>query len=258
MKRTVFLAFVCAAWGGMLFAQPPPGARSESQLEAYSEYYRDSADNEAALFSGKVQQPVARRTESLYLRQRGVVVRDAWGNAAYPEPVLPLESYSEGTLLYDGILYKGVQLRLDLHRDELVVLAPSRINGIILESERVGYADLRGYRNIHIRPGNPKYNLPGGYYQILYSGGIEVLKKETFQYHTSENAFVNRVVRYYIEKEGVYHRVDARKGPVLRLLKEHRVELKRFIRQAGIVFRNDPEKAVETVAAEYDALHRRK
>lgn len=255
MKRYFFFAFLFSALAGSLFAQENRGAEIETLLKQYSVYYLDSVSNQASVFSGKVQQPVQRRTESLYLRERGIKVTDSWGQESYPVPLPPLESYSAGTLLYDGTFYENVQMRLDLYRDELVLLTPNRISGIILEPERTGYADLRGYRNIYIRPGDAKYRLPAGYYQIVYSGRREVLKKETFQYNLSDNTFVNRSISYYIEKDGIYHRVKGRKGPVLRVLREHRREIDRSLKQAGISFKEDPENAIRWTMTRYDELN---
>lgn len=253
-KIILFIGFLCLLpWIPVRALAQSLENVSEQRIAEYAGYYQDSVSMRATLFTGQIQELVAPHQESLYLRERGFRQLDSWGNETYPEVIPTLESYSAGTLVYDGIRYTDVLMRLDLLRDELVVLSPPGVNGIILEPNRVEYAEFHGYRVFYIPPGSSV--LPSGYYAETYSEGIRVWKKESYEYHLSERSFINRSVKYYIEKEGEVFRVKNRKGSVLRVLANHRRELDQYIRQYNINFRQNMEASITVLAAEYDRLN---
>jgi len=228
----------------------------ESKIREYSIFFQDSTSSITALFSGKIQPPYNRFTESLYLRHRGFREEDVWGKELFPYPIPPNESYAQGNLLYDGIYYTRVYMRLDLVRDELVVRTANNLYGIILDPEKLQYADFHGYRILYIAANDPRYNLPPGYYQLIHDGENRVMKKETFQYNLSEQKFINRSIKYYIEKEGTFHRVKQTKGSILKVLREHRRELDRMIKGLNLNIRRDMEASIVTIVSEYEQLNR--
>lgn len=250
MRRPGFFfcpAVVCFVFAVQAQAQTQPIAR-------YSEEYMRAAGDNAALFSGRLQTRLPEDFESLYLRERGHIERNINGREIAPRPVPPFASYGVGDLFYDGILYVGVRMRLDLWRDELVVAPPDNASaGVVLDPSRFGYADLRGYRIIHI-PARSSFNLPEGYYLQLHEGRHNVLKKEVFTFSTSEMKFSRLSLTYYVEKDGIYHRVGRRKGSTLRLFGEHRNELNRFIRSGRLDLWNDTEWAIVEIVREYERL----
>ena len=60
-------------------------------------------------------------------------------------PYLKSEKYVSGDLSFEGILYKGVKMRLDLYKNELLLLSPDNRYNIVLPSDRVDYAEFHGY-----------------------------------------------------------------------------------------------------------------
>lgn len=243
-------------YSGKTHAQIGLPSDLESKIREYSTFFQDSTSSITTLFSGKIQQPYNRLTESLYLRHRGFKEEDIWGKETFPQPIPSEESYAQGNLFYDGVYYTNVYMRLDLVRDELVVRIANNMYGIILDSEKFQYADFHGYRIIHIAENNPDYSLPPGYYQLIHNGENRVLKKETFQYNLSEQKFVNRSIRYYIEKDGTFHRVKQTKGSILSVLREHRRDLDRMIKGLHLNIRKDTEASLVMIVTEYEKLNR--
>lgn len=74
-------------------------------------------------------------------------------------PYLKSEKYVPGDLSFEGILYKDVKMRLDLYKNELLLLSPDNRYNIVLPSDRVDYAEFHGYdifyRYPDERSGNP-------------------------------------------------------------------------------------------------------
>jgi hypothetical protein len=230
------------------------GQTRQEEMVRYSEQYTRVAGVHAALFNGRIQEQFARGLESIYLRDRGYVERNEFGDVISPVPVTPDLSYVAGNLVYDGVLYTGVKMRLDLCRDELVVDSGGSFFGVLLDPGRFGYAEMRGYRIIHQPAPGSGFDLPQGYYLQLNEGRYTVLKKERFLYNWLTKKFDQQSLNYYIEKDGRYHKVFRRKSSVLRLLREHRGELNRYIRSASLDVRHDTEQALVEIVREYERL----
>lgn len=219
---------------GRLFAQDV-----ERQLlidNSATEYFRMS-DRQSAVYYGKEQEGHLRAINHPYLK-------DA--------------QYAKSRLSYCQIIYPEAMLRLDLSRDELVILSPDQHN-IILFSENVDFAELHGYTIIHFRrdslPGCP----PTGYYLLLHSGKYKVLEKQTATLmqkdvfsSTSEQHYV-LTINYYLNKDGTYYTIRNKRG-LLKLFHPYKKELKRFISSHGWRFRQDAEQLISLTVNEYEKL----
>lgn len=176
-------------------------------------------------------------------------------------PYLVSDTYETGELSFEGILYQNVKMRLDLNREELTILSPDNRLNIILPSDRVDYANLRGYHIFYHYTDNTKGCPPNGYYLKLHDSGLKVLERQTsvlFQTIKDgeiESSFAN-TVRYYVLKEGVYYNVKS-KGSVLKVLKDRKAELGRFIRREKLDFKRGTEKAIVEVVREYERLNKK-
>jgi hypothetical protein len=246
----------CAVIGLALAVQTQVhGQARMTEVARYAEAYTLAAEEHAALFNGRIQEQLASGHESIYLRDRGYVERNEFGDVIPPVPVSPQLSFAAGNLVYDGVLYVGVLMRLDLCRDDLAVGLPNgSFFGVLLDPGRFGYADTRGYRIIHMPAPVSDSDLPRGYYLQLHTGRHDVLKKEMFQLDPLRRTFEHQLLRYYIEKDGRYQRVAARKGAVLRVLREHRNELNRYIRSERLDLRHDTERALVEIVRQYERL----
>ena len=254
--------FVALLWCGPARAQgqvPPTPQPLPQNIARFAADYVDGASGNATLFYGRNQSVMRGNIESMYLRDRDSETLDESGFRVLPKPVPIGESYAVGDIFYDGVLYPGVAMRLDLHRDQLAVTGPGGISmaGAVVDPDRFGWADLRGYHIIHLPPPAADGDLPGGYYLQLSDGRHRVLMKERFELDSGERNFTIRTVRYYVEKDGMFHRVKISKGSVLRLLRDRRAELNRFVRSRGLMVRRDMERALVEIVGEYERLNYR-
>ena len=84
-----------------------------------------------------------------------------------------------------------------------------------------------------------------GFYELLYDGGIKVLSKfekkfmETASGLDLQREFEERT-RWYVSIQGKYFMIKNKKS-VYSLFREHRAELKKFIREANLSFKNTME-----------------
>ena len=174
-------------------------------------------------------------------------------------PYLKSEKYGPGDLSFEGILYKGVKMRLDLYKNELLLLSPDNRYNIVLPSDRVDYAEFHGYDIFYRYPDERSGNLSEGYYLRLHEGKCTVLGKwscilsKTIKDMQVDESF-DQSVKYYIRKEGVYYTVRS-KGSVLKVLKSKKKELARYIKRRKLDFKHAPEEAIVAVVRQYEQLN---
>ncbi|MCD7977447.1 MAG: hypothetical protein LUG51_09900 [Tannerellaceae bacterium] len=174
------------------------------------------------------------------------------------DPYLKNPGYDEGSLLFDGVFYPKVYMRLDLYRNELLVRTPDNRFNIIVPNEKVSYLTLHSYYIFYHYPDEKPGSPPEGYYLRLYEGKHTVLERKNRGYLESirdmklEGEFVNRD-RYYIYKDGKYYPVKS-KSAVLKFFDSHKRELKQFIKQNRLNFRTDPDQAIVAVVKHYEKL----
>ena len=174
-------------------------------------------------------------------------------------PYLKSEKYVPGDLSFEGILYKDVKMRLDLYKNELLLLSPDNRYNIVLPSDRVDYAEFHGYHIFYRYPDERSGNLPEGYYLRLYEGKCTVLGKwscilsKTIKDMKLDDSF-DQSVKYYIRKEGVYYTVRS-KGSVLKVFKSKKKELARYIKRRKLDFKHAPEEAIVAVVRQYEQLN---
>lgn len=254
-KLLLFLCLAGMAGQGTLRAQSVAEPDVQAAIDRYSQGYLTTIRSDAAIFNGKIQAPMPDNRPSHYLRDRGFVERDEYGHEIFPQLVPTNETFAVGDLWYDGVKYCGITMRLDLFRDELMVqVAEGSPHTAVLDPLRLGYADLRGYRIIYIPERSPRFNLPEGYYLRLREGRHDMLRKERFLFSLSKMEFIDRSLRFYVEKDGVYHPVNPNKRSLMRVLRDRRRELERFVRENRIDVKRDTESSLVRIVEEYERL----
>ena len=113
--KTIFY-MLCLLCGWQVSAQEL--AVSESlPVDGKEGRYVEKAGNQALIYAGEL--------EPLYL------------NRLEGHPYLDTKDYRKGTLAFDGIVYPGVEMRLNVYLEKLIVLSPDRRLHVIVPPERI-------------------------------------------------------------------------------------------------------------------------
>ena len=146
------------------------------------------------------------------------------------------DEFEEGTVLYNGVEYRGVHLNLSASSDELHLKVIK--SGIVIELEKrlvEGFAI--GERQFLALHGDKAVEgLAQGFYEVLYSGKNLLLKqnvkKIAVRKHEHKGIFrqFEPANRYYVVKDGVPGQV-LRVGDVVKMFDENKKELKDFIKK---------------------------
>lgn len=236
MKRFSLLLTGIIIFGGegRLSAQ---STMLEKRMEPQIARYLDTVAGQAVLFYGKEEEPYA-----------VVASNHPYFREAY---------YVRGRLSYRGVMYPDVPLRVDLYRDELLVLSPAARH-VRLTSTEIDFAELHDRRIVYLPKDTLSKSLSPGLYFLLYDGDCRVFEKRTATLQqrtymqTMEPYFAFSSV-YYIRKESIYHRIKSRNA-LLKILGAHRKELELHIRVNQLDFRKDAGKMIVSTVETFEKL----
>jgi hypothetical protein len=198
--------------------------------------YISEVNEEAVLFSGKVQSPYPAITMLSGLPA---------GYSYHPYLVSP--DYSAGDIRFNHTLYKDVRMRYDLLRDEMVVCPEGHFAGIVLEKEKVKEVWLHG---VHIVPHSAEYrDIPyGNYLLLLHDGLYPVLRKHKVMSREEIRDHKVRVVysvrQQFFVRIGNVCRPITGKGSVLKLFPRHRAALNAYAKEQKLNFRTQREQSI--------------
>jgi hypothetical protein len=179
------------------------------------------------------------------------------GNAYFSD----INSFSSGTVTYDGILYKDVPMMYDLNKDVVAVMLYNKFSRFSLLKERVQSFDLLNHHFIYIRTDSLNVNsINTGFYDQLYSGNLEVLVKRSKAIQSTSGTnnietYFTSSKSFYLKKGNNYYSIGGQ-GTLLSILKDKKKELQQYIKANKIKFNRTPEEAMVAIAVRYDELSR--
>lgn len=162
------------------------------------------------------------------------------------------EEYQAGSVMYDGTFYQDIQLRYNLFQNAVVVEHPKTHREIELVAQKLDRFQIQNVLFVRLTQPEP------GYYAQLYSGAIsfygryDKVIQERVDAKTKITAFIPKN-RYYLLKDNTYHLVTS-KSSVLKILENQKSELRKFLNQERISFRDNREFALKRIGEKYDQL----
>jgi hypothetical protein len=208
----------------------------------------------ALLYSQRMYQAATAHSQHLYNGREYYI----YDSPAKEHQFFESEDWEESTLTYDGQEYKGIPMLFDIYKEEVIIDQAGFSGNINLHNEKIASFTLLNHQFIRIN--QPNAGLKTGFYDLLYDGKTQFLVKRTK--NRQETLSDLRVTihyypknQYFILKGNMYHPVRS-KGSVLKVMEEHKKELKKYLRNNQIIFRSDPEYAIAKMSAYYDQLTR--
>jgi hypothetical protein len=174
-------------------------------------------------------------------------------------PFFLTDEWQQGDVEYKGQQYKNLALLYDITTDRLV---SELFNGqpFVLVNEHLKRFSLGGRNFIRVETDSIQNDLPArGFYEEVYGGNTQVLvrhfkvKEERIESTTLQIYFTARS-RHYILHGGRYERIT-NKSSVLKVLKDHKAEVRSFIKKEKLKFSSATlSQALASVASYYDTL----
>ena len=167
-------------------------------------------------------------------------------------------SFNNGKVNYDGIVYTNAPLMYDLNKDLLLSHLHDGATVYSLVSEKVYEFNLFNHHFVRIIADTVNKQLATGFYDELYNSKLRLLVHRTKKINDEINQ--QKVIYsfipsndYYLKKGMTYYEVNSL-SKFLDVLKDRKKELKQYIKDNKIRFRDDPEKAMLILATNYDHL----
>jgi hypothetical protein len=172
------------------------------------------------------------------------------------------EDYWEfGRIDYDNNVYDSIYLKYDIYKD-LVLIENFNSSGflspITLFSKKVASFDLMGHHFVWIER-DTSSNIKSSFYDQMYNqNGLEVLirrKKEIVNSNefNSLSEKYDQNDRYYIKKDSYTYQVRKKKS-ILKVLSDHKKEVKNFIKSNNLNFKINADNQIVEVVKYYDSL----
>ena len=173
-------------------------------------------------------------------------------------PYFENSEWHKGSVTYNNVLYKDLQLKYDMLTDQLIVLHPNNIFAVTLVSERVQSFTLDHHEFVYVPPSNKAGFRQSGFYQLMVAGKLSVLARrvKSIEEKTSVNGIERNVVlkeQFYAVKDGVAYPVSGEES-VMSLLGELARQVRIQLRTREIKFRKHKELALIEIATYYNQL----
>ena len=185
------------------------------------ENYLNQADNHADIFNGRIEQMYH---PSMYRSF----------------PYFFNSDFAEATIVYRGNYYPNLQARLDLHREQLVVLPPGRQHPIVVHPQNVDRVYIHNRTFVRLTPPSSSGLEPGFYMLLMEGENIQLFGKE--RYILRRDLQQSRVVldfkhevRFFLYHNNQYHTVRNKRA-FTRLFPQYRREINSFSRMHRLNF----------------------
>ncbi len=173
-------------------------------------------------------------------------------------PFFLSEDWLTGSVSYDGEKFDDVPLMYDLLNQVLVAEHKPSGHAIRLVDEKLTRFSIEGHNFERIETGSVQHSLPAtGPYDVLHEGPSRLLarrvkvRRETIESSEIVISYDLRQ-RYFILRNGVYFPVT-KKSSLLKVLSDKKQDLRHFLKQQGIRYSSDRERALIAAVKFYDS-----
>ncbi|HTH82848.1 MAG TPA: hypothetical protein VL490_07920 [Mucilaginibacter sp.] len=159
------------------------------------------------------------------------------------------------TINYNGATYTNVPLVYDLYKNEVVALLYNKTTNYILIPEKLTSFTFQNHFFIYRNVPEGSGNLKSGIYDQLYSGKTEVLVRRTKSLLTlpNQDKLYPEADNIFIKKAGKYYEADS-KGSLLSVLKDRKKDLRKFINDNNLDFKENKDQSIARAVIYYDTL----
>jgi hypothetical protein len=169
--------------------------------------------------------------------------------------------WEQSEIVYDGQYFDSVYLMYDIYND-LILLEHFNSNGLLspikLHNPKISSFTIQGYSFVKLEKDTIS-GKPNGFYNEIFLGdriAFYVLRKKEI----SKSNDINSVQEIFTEKDKYYFKLGEvfyqirKKGKILKVLADHKKEIKGFMKSNLLLYRQNPERVLTEVAQYYESL----
>jgi hypothetical protein len=160
--------------------------------------------------------------------------------------------YAAASIVYRNNYYPDQKARLDLFKEQLILLTPGKQYGVVLDSRQVEKVYIHHKTFVRLTP--KESGMASGYYIQLFEGKqVQLLCKE--KYYPRKELQQKQAVfyfdgekRYYVRYKDRYRAVK-NKTSFVRLFPQYKAQINRFVKENGLNFKQSPDESFTALAA---------
>lgn len=162
------------------------------------------------------------------------------------------DEWVNGTLGYQGQVFPNVTMRYHTFLDKLLVLRPIGAESIEVPEENIDFFIIHNMKFVRLK--KPLE----GYYSVLYDGNLRIFERH-YSIRSEKVVDKNLITqiknqkKYYVKIESETYKVKSRHS-ILKILKRHKAELKKILRQKKVNISQNRAYALELLGREFDRL----
>jgi len=169
------------------------------------------------------------------------------------------DEFTDASIVYRNNYYPNQKVRLDLYREQLIVLPPENRHGIILSSQNVQKVMMYGKTFVWLTPAKESGLKAGYYIQLLDRDKMKLFSKETCSLEKNQlekNQFTydfSHKIRYYLFYNNQYYPVK-NKNLFLKLFPQHKKQINQFAKSHKLNFKKNADESFTSLAGYCEEL----
>jgi len=169
-------------------------------------------------------------------------------------PYYENSDFTEASVIYRNNYYPNQKVRLDLYKEQLIILPPNKRYGIILGSQNVDRVFMHNRTFVSLNP--PKESkIRNGYYMQLVEGEkVKLFCKENYSLRQKQiTSIFDFSKRYYLFFNNRYYPVK-NKGSFSKLFPQYKKQINQYSKSKKLNFWKDTEGSLTSLAGYCEEL----
>jgi hypothetical protein len=171
-------------------------------------------------------------------------------------PYFEVNVWRNGSVEYDGVVYRDVPMRYDLIKDQLIIQHLNKKYAIVLVKERVKWFSVGGHAFIRIEQ-DGRVNAHG-FYEQLCTGTITILARREKKIDESTSIeglkrSISEHISFYGQKNGLCYALRNKRS-LLNLMQDQQQAMQQYARKNHLRFGKDPAQVSVGMALFYNQL----
>ncbi|UFH52200.1 hypothetical protein [Spirosoma sp. KNUC1025] len=173
-------------------------------------------------------------------------------------PFYRTDSLQNGTVLFNGVQYRDVNMQYDIVWDQLIIQPLGGGYRLRLRPDKIAAFSLGAHQFARI-VGDSVAGVRTGFYELIYNGRVKALARraKTVQEDISGGVYKADYLpkdRFLIVKDGAFYEVKSKRS-VLNVFPDQAKELRKYLRQNKLKFNEEVrEQTIAKLTQRYDEL----
>jgi len=173
-------------------------------------------------------------------------------------------NFTDATIVYRNIYYPNQKVRMDLYRNQLILLSPEKQYGIIVNSQNLNKVIMYNKTFVWLTPSKGSGLKEGYYIQLLEKEKMQLFCKTEFVLESSQqseieskqqrltNSFTQKM-QYYLLYNNQYYKVKDKKS-FSKLFPQYKKQINNFSKEHSLNFKTNADESLMSLAGYCEEL----